>query len=272
MTCCPPNSPSAVKRLSLLDCNASLGQQLLGIRYGQTRGKDTGKWMSLNQKIWFAVISIGCPWLRERLSVFMNFSRLSNWEPQTEHILQLIETCLKVASVINFLIFLRRGVHLSITERLLGLRAQFPERQAIRQVSFEFMTRELLWHGFAELLAFILPLINLQRVKNTVLRWMAAKRQNWQSLDTRSPADLTACVVCGEWPVHPHHIGCRHVFCHFCVASNLKADPDYSCPVCGSGILRTVMAPQPVRLTLGHMDLASQANIRSSGSSKSGQH
>lgn len=54
---------------------------------------------------------------------------------QTEHILQLLETCLKVASVINFLIFLRGGVHLSITERLLGLRAQFPERQAIRQAS-----------------------------------------------------------------------------------------------------------------------------------------
>ena len=37
----------------------------------------------------------------------------------------------------------------SILERILGIHPVFAQRQSIRQVSFEFMTRELLWHGFA---------------------------------------------------------------------------------------------------------------------------
>ena len=37
----------------------------------------------------------------------------------------------------------------SVLERILGIHQVFAQRQSIRQVSFEFMTRELLWHGFA---------------------------------------------------------------------------------------------------------------------------
>lgn len=37
----------------------------------------------------------------------------------------------------------------SVLERVLGIHPVFAQRQSIRQVSFEFMTRELLWHGFA---------------------------------------------------------------------------------------------------------------------------
>ena len=37
----------------------------------------------------------------------------------------------------------------SLLERFLGIHPVFAQRQSIRQVSFDFMTRELLWHGFA---------------------------------------------------------------------------------------------------------------------------
>ena len=37
----------------------------------------------------------------------------------------------------------------SLLERVLGIHPVFAQRQSIRQVSFDFMTRELLWHGFA---------------------------------------------------------------------------------------------------------------------------
>ena len=69
-----------------------------------------------------------------------------------------------------------------------------------------------------ELLLFLLPLVSVQRVKNTVLRWVAPRTLTSQPSEQRSRADLMECVVCGDWPVHPHHIGCNHVFCHYCIA------------------------------------------------------
>ncbi|KAK7501864.1 hypothetical protein BaRGS_00006950, partial [Batillaria attramentaria] len=195
---------------TLSDSGATVGQQLLNVRYAQTKGADVGQWISARQKTWLAILYIGCPWLRERLSRILGVLRLSSWEDQT---------ALKVASLVNFLVFLRRGVYLSLAERLVGIQAKFPQRQLMRQVSFDFMTREILWHGFSEFLLFVLPLISIQRMKNT-------------------------------WPVHPHHVDCRHVFCYYCLASNLKADPNYACPLCGDAG-GTGLVPQPVHLTVG---------------------
>ena len=53
---------------------------------------------------------------------------------QIEHCLRWTETGLKVATLVNFLVFLRQGVYLSLVERLLGVRAQFPQKQSMRQV------------------------------------------------------------------------------------------------------------------------------------------
>lgn len=36
---------------------------------------------------------------------------------------------------------------------------------------------------------------------------------NWN----RSLTDLKECVMCGEWPFNPQEIGCKHVFCYYCI-------------------------------------------------------
>ncbi|KAL8587283.1 hypothetical protein ACOMHN_045530 [Nucella lapillus] len=246
----------------------TVGQQLLGVRYAahSKAGGQGDPWISPGQKAALAVLDIACPWLRERLSVVLTSLRLSPWEQQVEQCLRWVETGVKGASLINFLVFLHRGVYLSLLERLVGVSAQFPRRQAVRQVSFDFMTRELLWHGFSELLVFLLPLISIQRIRNTATRWLLPRQVSPQDGGRqRSCADLMACIVCGDWPVQPQGIGCRHVFCYFCIASNLKADPGYLCPsnlkadpgylcpACGGGHTPTggTVTPQPIRPTVG---------------------
>lgn len=51
--------------------------------------------------------------------------------------------------LILFMAFLTVPRYPSLLERVLGIHPVFAQRQSIRQVSFDFMTRELLWHGFA---------------------------------------------------------------------------------------------------------------------------
>lgn len=44
----------------------------------------------------------------------------------------------------------------------------------------------------------------------------------------------TLCVFCQERPTLPHHIGCGHIYCYFCLMGNIEADSSFSCIECGS--------------------------------------
>ena len=87
------------------------------------------------------------------------------------------------------------------------------------QVSFEYMTRELLWHGFAEFVFFLLPFINFHRVRNFFKRRLTLYSTTEDTDVTRKrPQHLyKECAVCGEWPTCPRQIGCLHVFCYYCI-------------------------------------------------------
>ncbi|PSN53429.1 hypothetical protein C0J52_05142 [Blattella germanica] len=169
---------------------------------------------------------------------------LGRWEPEIEALIRFAiwkvktafswaETSIKLASVINFLVFLQEGKHPTLTDRILCLRpvSVAPSGQA-RTVGYSYMTRELLWHGFIEFLVFALPLLNYHSVKRRLTSLMM-----WKKKDVK-PSNIiytsnTKCAECNEPPVLPHHMGCSHVFCYYCLKANLLADEKYECPLCG---------------------------------------
>jgi len=234
-------------KLSLYDGGSTVGQRILGLHYGQAGEGSSGSAIGVREKILYGLLVVLCPWLRERLATLLHYMKLSGIVDEVEWWLQKTETVLKVAAVFNLMVFLRQGVFLSLVERMLGVRTLLPRRQGLRQVGFEFMTRELLWHGFSEFLFFLLPLINFQRAKNTVMRWVKGHKVGGEGhLGQRVKADLMTCGVCGEWPVAPREVGCRHVFCYYCVMAHLKADPHLCCPQCGHPVVSPANV-QPVR-------------------------
>ncbi|XP_059145530.1 peroxisome biogenesis factor 2-like [Physella acuta] len=237
-----PEIQAAIKfllwKFALYDSGATVGQQILGIYYRQPRKVNPGAGITGREKILYAFLVIICPWLKERIATLLSYCGLGHLESEVNWWLHHVETVVKVSTLINLLVFVKRGVYLTLVERVLGLRAQFPHRQGQRQVGYEYMTRELLWHGFSEFLFFLLPLINFQRIKNTVTRWVGVQRSNSQGhVRHRTNADLLSCAVCDQSPVMPREIGCRHVFCYYCVAANFSADPNYTCPQCGHPVV-----------------------------------
>ena len=70
-----------------------------------------------------------------------------------------------------------------------------------------------------EFLFFLLPLINFRRVKNVLVRNLLRKTTaETGASHQRSDDAYKECVVCAEWPTHPHSIvNCPHVFCYFCL-------------------------------------------------------
>lgn len=54
-------------------------------------------------------------------------------------------------------------------ERLLGARLLYSKGSMARALSFEYLNRQLVWHELSELLLFLLPLINVARIKALVM-------------------------------------------------------------------------------------------------------
>lgn len=235
---------------SVRSAESTLGQKLLDLRYvNDDAGGQQGIWMTRKQKVLFAVATIGVPWLEERTDDLENATDGIPFIKRVWPVLRFLSKVYKVAALVNFLVFLCLGKRQFLTEHLLGITPVFQRPRGFRQVGFDMMNRELLWHGFAEFLFFALPLINFRRIKNFCTKHLLARSPQSAEAE-RTPADYKECVVCGEWPFNPHQFGCRHVFCYYCIQSNYKADPKFACPVCQTSVSDAdAIVPVPVQST-----------------------
>ncbi|XP_025418589.1 peroxisome biogenesis factor 2 isoform X2 [Sipha flava] len=204
---------------SVAKMKATFGQQLLGIRFKPDQLTDTK--IALFQ--FFMVVANYVQSKSERPS--KNFINNIND-------LQLIVNILKTASFMNFLLFLHNGKYPTLLQRFLSLSQESTRK---RNIEYTFMTRELLWHGFSELLMFSLPLINYQSVKHKINRLINSKSKHedkkWVDKIPLMSARIV-CSICHDKPVLPHHIKCSHVFCFYCISSMRMVDEQFECPEC----------------------------------------
>lgn len=226
-------------RFTLYSNSATVGQSLLSLRYHNLLSP-TARYrpLSRRQKWGLALLSVGTCWLQERSHSFLPRLGLNDHDGGSfarglRKCFNLVSGVARVASLINFLVFLRKGQHPLLAERIVGAQAVFSKPNAVRDVTYQYMNRELLWHGFSEFLIFLLPLINARKLKAAVSSFVFGDARA-----ERNPSDrqrlLKECGLCGEWPTMPHTVGCHHVFCYYCIKSQSVADPCLSCPKCGA--------------------------------------
>lgn len=220
-------------RFTVYSKNATVGQSVLNIQYKNDLSSKSQP-PSKSQKLWYAACTIGGTWLEERCYDLFRNHHLASFG-KVKQCLNFTIGLLKLGGLINFLIFLQRGKFATLTERLLGIRSVFCKPQSAREVSFEYMNRELLWHGFAEFLIFLLPLINIYKLKAKLSSWCIPLTGAPNSESTLA-ASGKECSLCGEWPTMPHTIGCEHIFCYYCVKSSFLFDINFTCPKCGSEV------------------------------------
>ncbi|KAM4718215.1 peroxisome biogenesis factor 2 isoform 2-T2 [Anableps anableps] len=235
-----------VWRFTLYSSNATIGQSLLSLRYQSTSSSSPHyKPLSSRQKLGLAILTAGPRWLQERSYRLLLCLGLSPRGAVSEmdggflqqglrKALTLVSGLAKFATLINFLVFLRNGRHPVLAERITGAQTVFSKPIVVRDVTYQYMNRELLWHGFAEFLIFLLPLVNLRKLKAAVLlHVLGGKRSDEER--TREAQDVWKdCGLCGEWPTMPHTVGCQHVFCYYCIKSHSIADAYLTCPKCGA--------------------------------------
>lgn len=81
----------------------------------------------------------------------------------------IASTIHSIAAFGSFLVFLVNGRYRTLLDRVLRLRLIAPSSQVSREVSFEYLNRQLVWHAFTEFLLFLLPLVGISRWK----RWLS---------------------------------------------------------------------------------------------------
>lgn len=236
-------------RFTLYSSSATVGQSLLSLRYHNGQSSSPRyRPLSRRQKLGMAFLGTGADWLRERshkllLSLGLSVGRASSEAEGGGTLQQGLRACLtllssvaQLASVLNFLVFLRRGCHPALAERVVGARAVFSKANVVRDVTYQYLNRELLWHGFSDFLIFLLPLVNTRKLRAAVssLLFGSGSAVEGDGGAAATQRVLKECGLCGEWPTMPHSVGCCHVFCYYCIKSHGIAEASLTCPKCSA--------------------------------------
>ncbi|KAG9040257.1 peroxisome assembly protein (Peroxin-2) [Tulasnella sp. JGI-2019a] len=114
-----------------------------------------------------ALLTVALPYLHGRIRTYglsrswpdapSSDSRRRAWD-----LLLRLETLHSTSALVGFISFLWDGKYRTLADRVLGLKLVPARRIVTRNVNYEFMNRQIVWHAFTEFLLFILPIVNLR--------------------------------------------------------------------------------------------------------------
>jgi len=187
---------------SIWSRGSSIGQQLLSLKFYDPSKK---------QLIVLGILNVLRGYLNARQSTITKL--FPSYEEKLEKILKYYNIIIQCLEIVNFLVFLQRGVFPLLTHRILGLKLRSEVNES-RNQQFTYMSRELLWHSLSEIIIFTLPLLKSSRLS----AFFRSKN-----------VDPNLCGICGGVPVLRVTSPCDHVFCYYCAHAQTMP----RCSVCG---------------------------------------
>lgn len=109
--------------------------------------------LTKTQKILYGLFTVGgqYAWTRaNRYITSKGWGELDESDVRNKvyRVLQTGEKYWKAFSLINFLVFLWNGKYRTLIDRVLAMRLVYSKKSMNRQVSFEFLNRQMVWHAF----------------------------------------------------------------------------------------------------------------------------
>ncbi|KAL4922712.1 Pex12 amino terminal region-domain-containing protein [Aspergillus aurantiobrunneus] len=179
-------------KLSVWDHDASYGAALQSLKYIDSRSKGPVHSAPTKlQKTLYGLLTVGGRYAWDKWENWLISQEGGYEEPSQEvrslsRISNLLSTTHSIAAFFSFLVFLVNGRYRTLIDRLLRMRLAPPSAQASREVSFEYLNRQLVWHAFTEFLLFLLPLVGISRWRRWVSR---AWRKTMSAIRTTSAED-----------------------------------------------------------------------------------
>ncbi|CAI6081370.1 unnamed protein product [Clonostachys chloroleuca] len=162
-------------KLTVWDHDATYGAALQNLKYTDAR-KDGAVLVppSAWQKSLFGAVTVfgSYAWTKWEDWLVERDDGYAEPNPRLERLSRFtstLSTAHSAAACVSFLVFLLNGRYRTLLDRLLRMRLAPPTSQVSREVSFEYLNRQLVWHAFTEFLLFVLPLIGINRWR----RWLS---------------------------------------------------------------------------------------------------
>ncbi|KAI9448147.1 Pex12 amino terminal region-domain-containing protein [Lactarius indigo] len=159
-------------RLSVWANGASYGAKLQDLEYtiASVDGRNISSRLPRKILLVHGALTIVLPYVHNRLrghalskawpDAPSSDRRRKAWELMTR-----LETAHAAVALVSFIAFLWDGRYRTTVDRLLGMKL-VPSRRLIRRnVSYEFMNRQMVWHAFTEFLVFLLPLLPHRKLR-----------------------------------------------------------------------------------------------------------
>ncbi|KAL9111602.1 MAG: hypothetical protein Q9187_007904, partial [Circinaria calcarea] len=257
-------------KLSIWDHNASYGAALQNLRYTDARQMGLvpvlpSRW----QKSFYGILTVGGRYAWNKWEDWLVEQEGGYEEPTANvrllsRISSMLSTTHSLAAFASFLVFLLNGRYRTLVDRILRLRLTPPVNQVSREVSFEYLNRQLVWHAFTEFLLFLLPLVGISRWRRWLARAWRKTKSSIKGADERDVDDWTktgelaflperTCAICyhdqnptstSETEIlalsgasggvigsaqtditNPYEIKpCACVYCFVCIATKLEAE------------------------------------------------
>lgn len=177
-------------KLTVWDHDATYGAALQNLRYTDARHSGPVPVPpSTAQKSLYGLVTV-CgryAWARLEGWLLQQDNGLDEPHPRVKRLKKLTsmaESAHAGAAFVSFLVFLLHGRHRTLLDRILRMRLAPPTSQVSREVSFEYLNRQLVWHAFTEFLLFVLPLIGINKWRRWLTRtWRKTKRAVSSSTD-----------------------------------------------------------------------------------------
>ncbi|KAF5388451.1 hypothetical protein D9615_000531 [Tricholomella constricta] len=165
-------------KLSIWNTGASYGAKLQDLRYiaPSSPGKSLApSGLPRRTLLLHGTLTVILPYLHTKLR---SHALSSAWPdaPSSDRrrkawdILTSLESSYTLLMLSSFVAFLWNGRFRTIADRLFNMSLVPSRRLVKRDVSYEFMNRQMVWHAFTEFLLFILPLIRARSIRRRMSR------------------------------------------------------------------------------------------------------
>ncbi|CAD6442059.1 7a6c81f8-e936-454f-b5ce-9e0da55e43b4 [Sclerotinia trifoliorum] len=188
-------------KLSIWDHDATYGATLQNLKFTDARHSGSvlvspSKW----QKGLYGLFTVGGKYAWTRWENYLvdsdnGYSTPSPLISRLSRITDLFTNVHSTAAFASFLVFLVNGRYRTLLDRILRLRLAPPTSQVSREVSFEYLNRQLVWHAFTEFLLFVLPLVGISRWRRFLSRFW---RRTKSLFNTSSSDELSSSTKKGE--------------------------------------------------------------------------
>lgn len=260
-------------KLTIWNHNATYGAALQNLQFSDARHIEKGFIApSVWQKIFYGFTTVGGDYI---------WTKWGNWVVNTNastennrmikmasNIYRRLEMFKFMAALASFIVFLVNGRYRTITDRIFRLRLVPQSSQVTRQVSFEYLNRQLVWHAFTEFLLFLLPLVGIRKWRKWLTRaWKKAKlllKNGVENSEEPKSGELAflherTCAICYQEQeaeimasgssrdissaqkdiTNPYEcIPCGCIYCFVCIATRLEFEEGdgWTCLRCGVNV------------------------------------